>query len=321
MARLYGVRALVEWCRMSVSGYPGLHITNMSSDWRDGRAFCALIHRYRPDLVDFNMLDRREWSRNCKLAFDIAAKELDTAPILAVEDVVGEDNPDPLSIMTYVSQLYHGLAPHRGRVGAVHSLMFCRERDKPIERDNPFREEMLEWMKKKDKSVLNVKRCQMRKEIINIKSNREGSIINEIARSIDVRKCHSKHAAKQSHSLQCQSYPRPYQPIAITNPTSILSETSKHLQTLRRERNVLSNPPNNKKSNLLSTSRDSKEEKKETDCSEPDNISKQKRERNENIKKKPEATCLGLNISLGANIFHEKIRESRTILKFSLPFF
>ena len=53
-----------------------------------------------------------------------------------MEDVVGEDNPDPLSIMTYVSQLYHGLAPHRGRVGAVHSLMFCRERDKPIERDN-----------------------------------------------------------------------------------------------------------------------------------------------------------------------------------------
>ena len=191
-------------------------------------------------------------NRNCKLAFDIAAQELGAAPILSVEDVVGEDNPDPLSIMTYVSQLYHGLAPHTGRVGAVHSLIFCREGDKPIERDNPFREEMLEWVKKKEMNDLSVKNCQMKPENINMRSSGKSSIINEISRAQNVTKYHSEHTAKPTKSIQCPNYPKPYQPIAITNPTSILFRTSKHLQTLRRERNVANNPLNIKKSNLLS---------------------------------------------------------------------
>ena len=57
-----GAAALEEWCRISVSGYPGVNITKMSSAWRDGRAFCALIHRYRPDVLDFERLDRRNWA-------------------------------------------------------------------------------------------------------------------------------------------------------------------------------------------------------------------------------------------------------------------
>ena len=57
-----GAAALQEWCRMSVSGYPGVDITNMSSPWRDGRAFCALIHRYRPHVLDWGRVDKRDWA-------------------------------------------------------------------------------------------------------------------------------------------------------------------------------------------------------------------------------------------------------------------
>ena len=136
--RLYGVKALKEWSRQSVSGYPGVKISNMSSDWRDGRAFCALLHRYRPDLVDYTNLDHSDWTRsrlcgsiinfyiifrNCQLAFDVAEKELNVPALLDAEDVVAYDNPDPLSIMTYVSMLYHRLSPHRHSLGAVRSLM------------------------------------------------------------------------------------------------------------------------------------------------------------------------------------------------------
>merc|ERR1719347_528357 len=79
----------------------------MSSSWRDGLAFCALIHRYRPDLLDFDKLGSEDWAGNCSLAFKTAETELDIPPLLDVEDVVKHDNPDKFSIMTYVAQFYH----------------------------------------------------------------------------------------------------------------------------------------------------------------------------------------------------------------------
>ena len=52
-----GIRALEMWCREAVRGYRGVRVTNMTSSWRDGRALWALIHRYRPHLLDFDELD------------------------------------------------------------------------------------------------------------------------------------------------------------------------------------------------------------------------------------------------------------------------
>ena len=60
--KMSGAAALEEWCRISVCGYPGVNITNMSSAWRDGRAFCALIHRYRPEVLDWDRVERRDWA-------------------------------------------------------------------------------------------------------------------------------------------------------------------------------------------------------------------------------------------------------------------
>ena len=47
-------------CRLELAGYPGLSIRNMSSDWRSGVAFCGLIHRFRPDLIDMSAVSRAE---------------------------------------------------------------------------------------------------------------------------------------------------------------------------------------------------------------------------------------------------------------------
>ena len=56
-----GVAALQEWCRRELDDYPGVKISDMSSSWRDGLAFCALIHRYRPHLIDYHSLDHHDW--------------------------------------------------------------------------------------------------------------------------------------------------------------------------------------------------------------------------------------------------------------------
>ena len=98
-----GIAALEEWCRRGVSDYPGVRVTNMTRSWRDGRAFCALIHRYRPDLIDFAKLEPRDWVGNCNLAFRVAEQELGIPALLEVEDVVRR--PDRLSILTYLSQV------------------------------------------------------------------------------------------------------------------------------------------------------------------------------------------------------------------------
>ncbi|TRY70829.1 hypothetical protein TCAL_17269 [Tigriopus californicus] len=55
-----GTKALEVWCQRATAGYPGVDITNMTSSWRSGLAFCALIHKYRPDLIDFGILDKKD---------------------------------------------------------------------------------------------------------------------------------------------------------------------------------------------------------------------------------------------------------------------
>ncbi|KAK2570584.1 Dystrophin [Acropora cervicornis] len=101
---------LLAWCRQSVRGYDAVEVRNFTTSWRDGLAFNALIHRYRPHLFDYSDQLEKKPVECCEHAFTVAEQYLDVERLLDPEDVV-RDRPDKKSILMYVSNLYNKLAP------------------------------------------------------------------------------------------------------------------------------------------------------------------------------------------------------------------
>ncbi|XP_046564384.1 LOW QUALITY PROTEIN: EH domain-binding protein 1-like [Haliotis rubra] len=95
---------LLSWCQEVTSGYRGVKITNLTTSWRNGMAFCAIIHHFRPDLIDFASLAPHNIKGNNKIAFDSAAK-LGIPKVIEPSDMVLLAVPDKLCVMTYLHQL------------------------------------------------------------------------------------------------------------------------------------------------------------------------------------------------------------------------
>eukprot|EP01113_Clastostelium_recurvatum_P020830 TRINITY_DN2465_c0_g1_i4.p1 TRINITY_DN2465_c0_g1~~TRINITY_DN2465_c0_g1_i4.p1 ORF type:complete len:644 (+),score=236.93 TRINITY_DN2465_c0_g1_i4:46-1932(+) len=98
---------LLLWCQRKTKGYRDVNVENFTTSWVNGLALAALIHRHRPDLIDFDSLKKEDKAHNLKLCFDVAERDLGIAPLLDVEDLVNVARPDERSVMTYISEFYH----------------------------------------------------------------------------------------------------------------------------------------------------------------------------------------------------------------------
>ncbi len=101
---------LLLWCQRKTACYEGVEVRDFSSSWNNGLAFCALLDIHRPDLIDFDTLDKSDHKGNMQLAFDIASKEIGIPDLLDVEDVADVPKPDERSLMTYIAYWFHAFS-------------------------------------------------------------------------------------------------------------------------------------------------------------------------------------------------------------------
>ncbi|XP_074531277.1 dystonin isoform X20 [Halichoeres trimaculatus] len=95
---------LLLWSKQITEGYVGVRCDNFTTSWRDGRLFNAIIHKYRPDMVDMSRVSTQTNRSNLEHAFGVA-EQLGVARLLDPEDV-DVQSPDEKSVITYVSTLY-----------------------------------------------------------------------------------------------------------------------------------------------------------------------------------------------------------------------
>ncbi|KAJ8679078.1 hypothetical protein QAD02_014865 [Eretmocerus hayati] len=109
---------LLEWCKEVTKDYKGVKVTNLTTSWRNGIAFCAVIHNFRPDLIDFDSLLPHDVKGNCKKAFD-AGEALGIPRVIEPADMDILTVPDKLAVMTYLYQLRAHFTGHELEVHQI----------------------------------------------------------------------------------------------------------------------------------------------------------------------------------------------------------
>ncbi|KAA8577373.1 hypothetical protein FQN60_008545 [Etheostoma spectabile] len=131
---------LLTWCQEQTRGYRGVAVNDLTTSWKSGLALCALIHRFRPDLIDFESLDASSVDANTRLALDVSQRYFGICPLMTEDEMWS----DSLSVVMYLSQFYQLLrdtAPPAGDLNPRSDLrsapvsLLSRLRDTKDRRD------------------------------------------------------------------------------------------------------------------------------------------------------------------------------------------
>ena len=102
--------ALLMWVQTKTAGYEGVSVTNFTTSFHSGLALCALIHKFRPQLIDYASLKKDDKLGNLKVAMDAAEKYFGLEQYLTPQDVL---KLDECGMLVYVSEYFYGIAEQR----------------------------------------------------------------------------------------------------------------------------------------------------------------------------------------------------------------
>jgi len=145
---------LLLWCQRKTEGYKNVKVENFTSSFQDGLALCALIHKHRPDIIDFESLDKNNRIGNLALAIRTAEEKLDIPKLFDPEDIAEVAKPDERSIMTYVASYFHAFAnSQKGEVAGrrIGKLISLARQIEQLKDEYTLRARaLMEWIKAKD---------------------------------------------------------------------------------------------------------------------------------------------------------------------------
>ncbi|KAM9545269.1 F-actin-monooxygenase mical2b isoform 16-T22 [Salvelinus alpinus] len=97
---------LLTWCQKQTEGYRNVSVTDLTTSWQSGLALCALIHRFRSHLIEFDSLNEEDSANNLQLACDLAEREFGIRPFTTGEEMAAGQEPDKTRMVTYLSKFY-----------------------------------------------------------------------------------------------------------------------------------------------------------------------------------------------------------------------
>ncbi|XP_024295951.2 F-actin-monooxygenase MICAL2 isoform X2 [Oncorhynchus tshawytscha] len=97
---------LLTWCQKQTEGYRNVNVTDLTTSWQSGLALCALIHRFRSHLIEFDSLNEEDSANNLQLACDLAEREFGIRPFATGKEMAADQEPDKTGMVTYLSKFY-----------------------------------------------------------------------------------------------------------------------------------------------------------------------------------------------------------------------
>lgn len=143
---------LLLWCQKNTKGYKDVKVDNFNYSWQDGLAFCALINKFHPELLDFSQLDKANALENLRLAFTVADQKLDIPALLDPEDMINM-KPDDKAVMTYVANYWRKFATgQKAGIAAkrISKMLDKQKQNEAMKSDYENRaHELARWTKEK----------------------------------------------------------------------------------------------------------------------------------------------------------------------------
>lgn len=135
----------MRWARRSTARYPGVRVNDFTASWRDGLAFSALIHRNRPDLLDWRKARSARPRERLETAFHVVEKEYGVTRLL---DPEGLSKQKIYLVNSQPTRKTTNLVPHRSKFteSTINCLHFFHSFEIDVDTNEPDEKSLITYI-------------------------------------------------------------------------------------------------------------------------------------------------------------------------------